>query len=97
MRSFIKGAIRELAIEVRRKSCEDEFTIESGSYEVKNSAMEVVQEGTLFIDGHRASFLVDTTLEGYVINQTYTPYWTIAIAEMEKVIIEKISPFVITE
>jgi len=97
MRKFIKGAIRELAIEVMRKRCEDEFTIEEGSYEVKNKDLEVVQSGPLYIDGHRASFMMDSTLEGYEINQTYTPYWTIKIADLGKVLIEKISAFVITE
>lgn len=97
MRKFIKGAKRELAIEVMRRDPSEEFTIAAGSYEVKNDDLEVVQSGALSIDGHRASFLADTTMDGYLINETYTPYWTIEITGLEKLLIEKISPFVVTE
>ena len=93
MRELHKGSKRNIGVDVLRKMAEA-FSIDTASYEVKDKHGSIVQSGDAsFATDTRLFFEADTTLEGYLINEIYYPYWRITFQGMSKVLYEMEAPF----
>ena len=89
MRTYVKGSKRVIAMQVNRRK-PDPFEIQEVTYKVKDSGLNVIEEGQGGIDGNTVFFLLNSVQDHYESEKTYAVYFHVKIEDLPKEIIEKV-------